>query len=634
MTLSISGTVYTDQGVTPMGAGRTVKLSIAGAAADAHTATTASDGTFTISGVTATVSGVNANLLLYLQGNPENACASINTIYSSTSPTLTGCDLFQDYLCVRAKSGTNASATNPTGTTLNVSDNNGDTGITAIYSSASNTDLTMAAGKSLYMASGLTFPTSVVTLSVGGHCINDGTWNGTSSITLTLAGTGNFNFKAGTGSAPNVTINGSGGTYTLTGAMVGASNANITIGANATLDASASNFGVTCSGNWSNSGIFTPRAGTVTFRTPSATKTLDPGSSSFNNVVVTGLGASGTLQLTNNNLSVSGTFTQDNSGGNNTTFDSNSLNVTVTGLATLAGSTSAALYLYKTGTHTFNGGLTISGGLLGGSSGGVGSAGSIVITGALTISGTASMAAPTSSGSMSVSGNLTTTSSASNNGFNKSTSTLTLNGTGNQTITGSFTFYNRVATCTTARSIIFTDGTTTTVTNADTMHGAAGQLLTLTGTGAAGYTQALPATQTYSYLDVSYCTATGNALLAGTGSQSTNGNNVNVVFIPAASFTMTPLTGSAPLSSTGTDASSNTPTSWLWEKNDGSGYVNFSGTPTAQNPTESFAAGTWSVRMTATNAAGSNAQTRTNYITATAASGPPAGGMCLLGAGS
>ncbi len=87
------------------------------------------------------------------------------------------------------------------------------------------------------------------------------------------------------------------------------------------------------------------------------------------------------------------------------------------------------------------------------------------------------------------------------------------------------------------------------------------------------------------------------------------------VSAPVADFTGTPLTGTAPLSVAFTDASTNTPTSWLWEKNDGSGWVNFAGTPTAQNPTESFAAGTWSVRLTATNVGGSDTKTRTDYVT-------------------
>lgn len=92
-----------------------------------------------------------------------------------------------------------------------------------------------------------------------------------------------------------------------------------------------------------------------------------------------------------------------------------------------------------------------------------------------------------------------------------------------------------------------------------------------------------------------------------------------LVTAPAADFTGTPLSGTTPLSVTFTDASTNTPTSWLWEKNSGSGWVNFAGTPAVQNPTESFAVGTWSVRLTATNAGGSDTKTRTNYVVSTAA---------------
>lgn len=83
---------------------------------------------------------------------------------------------------------------------------------------------------------------------------------------------------------------------------------------------------------------------------------------------------------------------------------------------------------------------------------------------------------------------------------------------------------------------------------------------------------------------------------------------------PVAAFSGTPLTGAAPLSVVFTDASTNTPTSWLWEKNSGSGWVNFASTPTVQNPTEVFAEGTWDVRLTATNAGGSDGETKLDYV--------------------
>lgn len=82
---------------------------------------------------------------------------------------------------------------------------------------------------------------------------------------------------------------------------------------------------------------------------------------------------------------------------------------------------------------------------------------------------------------------------------------------------------------------------------------------------------------------------------------------------PVAAFSGTPLSGDAPLEVTFTDASTNTPDEWLWEKNDGSGWESFS---TSQNPVESFAAGTWDVRLTASNAGGEDAEEKLDYVTA------------------
>lgn len=93
-----------------------------------------------------------------------------------------------------------------------------------------------------------------------------------------------------------------------------------------------------------------------------------------------------------------------------------------------------------------------------------------------------------------------------------------------------------------------------------------------------------------------------------------------------ANFSATPLTGAAPLAVTFTDASNNNPTSWAWKKNNGSGWVDFAGTPTAQNPVETFAAGTWDIQLTATRADGEDISVKFDYITATtSAAGVPGG---------
>jgi PKD repeat protein len=93
---------------------------------------------------------------------------------------------------------------------------------------------------------------------------------------------------------------------------------------------------------------------------------------------------------------------------------------------------------------------------------------------------------------------------------------------------------------------------------------------------------------------------------------------------PIANFTGTPLSGTAPLTVAFTyTGTGGTPDDYDWEKNDGGGWVAFDGTPTAEDPTEDFAAGTWSVRVTASNGGGSDTHTETDYIEATAA---PSGG--------
>jgi len=78
---------------------------------------------------------------------------------------------------------------------------------------------------------------------------------------------------------------------------------------------------------------------------------------------------------------------------------------------------------------------------------------------------------------------------------------------------------------------------------------------------------------------------------------------------PVANFTGNPTSGAAPLTVMFTDLSSGSPTSWSWSFGDG-------GTSAAQSPSHGYAAGTFTVSLTATNAQGSDGETKTNYITA------------------
>jgi len=78
---------------------------------------------------------------------------------------------------------------------------------------------------------------------------------------------------------------------------------------------------------------------------------------------------------------------------------------------------------------------------------------------------------------------------------------------------------------------------------------------------------------------------------------------------PAASFTATPLAGTAPLAVQFTDTSTEDPTAWAWDFGDGE-------TSTQQNPQHTYAEpGTYTVTLTATNAYGEDTATQTDLIT-------------------
>ncbi len=86
---------------------------------------------------------------------------------------------------------------------------------------------------------------------------------------------------------------------------------------------------------------------------------------------------------------------------------------------------------------------------------------------------------------------------------------------------------------------------------------------------------------------------------------------------PTADFVGSPTSGMAPLTVNFTDQSTGA-TSWSWDFGD-------TGTSTQQNPSHTYTSpGTYTVSLTATNAYGSDTETKTNYITVTALQPPVA----------
>jgi len=86
---------------------------------------------------------------------------------------------------------------------------------------------------------------------------------------------------------------------------------------------------------------------------------------------------------------------------------------------------------------------------------------------------------------------------------------------------------------------------------------------------------------------------------------------ISAMPLPVANFTANPTTGVRPLTVTFTDSTTNNPNLWNWSFGDG----NYSG---IQNPVYIYnTPGTYTVTLIATNIAGSNTMTRTNYINVT-----------------
>lgn len=167
----------------------------------------------------------------------------------------------------------------------------------------------MSNGTSLSLT-GSSFPSNYSTYAMG--ALSTVTYNGTSAQTVAGVPYGNL-----------VLSNGGSNAKTIDGAVsVGG---DITINSGATLDAGAQT--ITLSGNWINSGTFTPSTGTVVFEGTSKSIT---GNTTFNKMTIRG-----TYTVSNNDIVINGRF------------------IVISGGSYAAGA----------GTHTVNGDLTNSGSL-------------------------------------------------------------------------------------------------------------------------------------------------------------------------------------------------------------------------------------------------------------------------------
>ncbi len=184
---NFSGTVYSDEGSTPIGAGRTVAISVNGAAA-AKTATTDANGQWTLSSVEVSVGDV---IIVYLDGNTEQGC----TVTVVTNADLTGLNIYQNRVIVRYDYASGLGYL--TNANLSTADN---TDSDIKYSVSSN-NLTLEVGQELFIWSGDTYkPGGNVTtpdldirgtlnaesntFNISGNFSNSGTFQGDSPFIL------------------------------------------------------------------------------------------------------------------------------------------------------------------------------------------------------------------------------------------------------------------------------------------------------------------------------------------------------------------------------------------------------------------------------------------------------------------
>ncbi|KND46768.1 MAG: Fibronectin type III domain protein [Parcubacteria bacterium C7867-006] len=309
-TVAVSGTVYTDEGSTAMGSGRTVRIKVSGAGD--YTTTTGADGTYTVSGV---VMNEGDTITAFLDGATEDAVTISRS--NQSSGTLTGFNLYQNFVIVRNEY---ASAISASEFDLYDSGQDADINFTATGGA-----LTVLNTNTLYVLSGTFTPGGNVTTlpykQVGG------TFNGGSS---------SDNFRS----------------FVLTGGTFNATAGTMTIGV-------ADDIG---NDSWTHTagGTFVHNSGTVKYVGDNSTWDVST-SETFNNfeICVYGCGGSPSRGLTiasGDTLIVTGTFTQTNGFFNTGTIEAQG-NVVI-GNSNAAVSGTGVLSFLVTGNQT----ITSSGG--------------------------------------------------------------------------------------------------------------------------------------------------------------------------------------------------------------------------------------------------------------------------------
>ncbi len=349
--LVFAGTVYTDEGVTNIGAGIKVALSINGAAVGGGDGVdfedTDASGNFSLS--TAGLSDGDV-LTFFLD---DEAAYAVTVTKTDASTDVTGLNLYQNYLIVRS----DKAAASITNVNLETANDSGDVDINQIYTTDGSNAVTLPAGVELFINSGDTYvPGATVTVGTGGIDINGtftmganavsagGSWDATGgaftttgTVTLTGNGASTVDIISDGDSFYDLDLSdsGAGTTFELEDALDVNNNLTITGG---TLDTkSGENNSIAVGNNFSNASAFTARSGTVTFDATDSGNTFNPGGSSFYGITFNGSG--GVWSLDTNALTVTNALTITAG-----TFDLNGVNLDATG-ATFSNTNNGTLRL-------------------------------------------------------------------------------------------------------------------------------------------------------------------------------------------------------------------------------------------------------------------------------------------------
>ncbi|PIS41585.1 MAG: hypothetical protein COT25_02295, partial [Candidatus Kerfeldbacteria bacterium CG08_land_8_20_14_0_20_42_7] len=330
--ISIIGTIYTDDGVTPYncttdGGGQLdLGVSVNGGASDTG-ACTSSNGTFSFPITTPTAA--NQPVIFYIASTETKKATTITLTQNTTSSILA--DIYENRLLVDSESGT---------AVTNTHFSTGDNGNVGIRYSVSSGNLTVETGLGLYISPGKNFtPGGTVTttasaaslgvsgdvtipatatlamatnaLSVGGDFSNSGSYTLYATQITTFTGTGfGYTIEDGGQIFGNVVFNGTGGEWSFSSSVVIAQDLTMTNGALTGTNDITSNGG-TVAGN----GFITLTGGTFT----------KGGTGNF--------GGNGDWQFYN--LTFAST-----TAGNRTSTATGSGNITITNILTIQGSIS------------------------------------------------------------------------------------------------------------------------------------------------------------------------------------------------------------------------------------------------------------------------------------------------------